>query len=57
MTQEYDVDFKDLIEKMLSQDASLRPSLKDVMEHPYMLGLIANKVEVENYLLWTNFIV
>jgi len=51
MAQAYDVDFKDLIEKMLCQEASTRPSLKNILEHPWMLGPIANKGEVENFLL------
>jgi len=51
ITNEYDLDFKDLVEKMLVHDPNSRPTLRDIMNHPWMIGPIASKNEIENFFL------
>ena len=40
---------KDLVEKMLQTDPSLRIGIKDIKKHPYFIGLDFNLVSMPDY--------
>ena len=42
----YSEEFKDLFEKMMSFDPSLRPNLEEVLAHPFMMGEYPTQDEI-----------
>ena len=44
----YSDEFKDLFEKMMSFDPNLRPNMEDVLSHPWMMGDLPTKDEIQD---------